>query len=142
MAWTAPRTWVTGELVTAAMMNTHVRDNLDYLKTEADLIPNCTHAEVTGSRALDTDYQYTGGGFRYVLVVVEDTGTSHWHFHFKLGSATPTTIWVDEDDGDTDYNVDIGHVSGFVPNNWYYQAYEGVGGNFSLSEWHEWDLHD
>lgn len=32
MAWTAPRTWVTGELVTAAMMNTHVRDNLGYLK--------------------------------------------------------------------------------------------------------------
>jgi len=28
MAWTAPRTWVTGEVVTAAMMNTHVRDNL------------------------------------------------------------------------------------------------------------------
>lgn len=28
MAWTAPRTWVTGEVVTATMMNTHVRDNL------------------------------------------------------------------------------------------------------------------
>jgi hypothetical protein len=27
MAWTTPRTWVAGELVTAAMMNTHVRDN-------------------------------------------------------------------------------------------------------------------
>lgn len=28
MAWTAPRTWVTGELVTAALLNTHLRDNL------------------------------------------------------------------------------------------------------------------
>lgn len=28
MAWTTPRTWVAGELVTAAIMNTHVRDNL------------------------------------------------------------------------------------------------------------------
>ena len=28
MAWTAPRTWVTGETVTAAVMNAHVRDNL------------------------------------------------------------------------------------------------------------------
>lgn len=28
MAWTAPRTWVTSEVVTAANMNTHVRDNL------------------------------------------------------------------------------------------------------------------
>jgi microcystin-dependent protein len=28
MAWTPPRTWVTGELVTASMLNTHLRDNL------------------------------------------------------------------------------------------------------------------
>ena len=28
MAWTSPRTWVAGETVTAALMNTHVRDNL------------------------------------------------------------------------------------------------------------------
>lgn len=33
MAWTAPRTWVAGEIVTAAIMNTHVRDNLSLLKT-------------------------------------------------------------------------------------------------------------
>lgn len=27
MAWTAPRTWATGETITAALLNTHVRDN-------------------------------------------------------------------------------------------------------------------
>lgn len=27
MAWTAPRTWVAGEVVTASLMNTHIRDN-------------------------------------------------------------------------------------------------------------------
>ncbi len=32
MAWTAPRTWVTSEVVTAALMNSAVRDNLRYLK--------------------------------------------------------------------------------------------------------------
>lgn len=31
MAWTTPRTWVPGELVTAGMMNLHVRDNLNML---------------------------------------------------------------------------------------------------------------
>jgi hypothetical protein len=31
MAWTALRTWTTGELVTAAMMNQQIRDNLAYL---------------------------------------------------------------------------------------------------------------
>ena len=33
MAWTAPRTWVTGEQVTAAIMNSAVRDN--FLETSA-----------------------------------------------------------------------------------------------------------
>ncbi len=28
MAWTAPRTWVTAEVVTASLMNTEIRDNL------------------------------------------------------------------------------------------------------------------
>ena len=28
MAWTAPKTWVPGEMATAALLNTHVRDNL------------------------------------------------------------------------------------------------------------------
>lgn len=31
MAWTSPRTWISGEVVTKAIMDTHVRDNLLYL---------------------------------------------------------------------------------------------------------------
>lgn len=34
MAWTDPRTWVTSELVTAAIMNTHIRDNAKELWRE------------------------------------------------------------------------------------------------------------
>lgn len=30
--WTTPKTWSTGELVTASLMNSHVRDNMDFLK--------------------------------------------------------------------------------------------------------------
>mgnify|MGYP005814079431 CR=1 FL=1 len=33
MAWTTPRTWVSGELVTASIMNTYIRDNQNLLKT-------------------------------------------------------------------------------------------------------------
>ena len=32
MAWSTPRTWSVGEVVTASMLNTHVRDQLRYLK--------------------------------------------------------------------------------------------------------------
>jgi len=28
MAWTSPRSWISGEVVTAALLNTHLRDNL------------------------------------------------------------------------------------------------------------------
>lgn len=31
MAWTTPRTWVTSEVVSASLLNTHVRDNLNAL---------------------------------------------------------------------------------------------------------------
>ena len=36
-AWTAPRTWVAGELVTASIMNTHVRDNLLHAKEQVNI---------------------------------------------------------------------------------------------------------
>ncbi len=32
MAWTAPRTWVAGEIVTASIVNSAIRDNFRYLK--------------------------------------------------------------------------------------------------------------
>ncbi len=36
--WTTPKTWQVDELLTATDMNTHLRDNLDYLKLLADLL--------------------------------------------------------------------------------------------------------
>lgn len=36
MAWTTPRTWVDNEDVTASLMNTHVRDNLNELRDPGD----------------------------------------------------------------------------------------------------------
>jgi hypothetical protein len=51
MAWTAPRTWTPGELVTALMMNQHVRDNLNFLKTRVDeLAPVSQTTTLTGTQ--------------------------------------------------------------------------------------------
>jgi len=38
MAWTNPRTWNAGEMVTASMLNTHIRDNLNSLRSEHHLL--------------------------------------------------------------------------------------------------------
>ena len=37
MAWTSPRTWQTGQLVTASNLNTDLRDNLNYLYNRTNL---------------------------------------------------------------------------------------------------------
>jgi hypothetical protein len=51
MAWTAPRTWVAGELVTAAIGNTHWRDNLLALRAG--------EIAISGQTALDLIYAAT-----------------------------------------------------------------------------------
>lgn len=54
MAWVAPRTWVTNEVVTAAMMNQDVRDN----STDLDSRTTTSGAEVTTSETT-TSTAYT-----------------------------------------------------------------------------------
>jgi hypothetical protein len=54
MAWTAPRTWVTGEVVTAAIMNTHVRDNLNAMESHL-IVRKTSDQSVTSSTALVND---------------------------------------------------------------------------------------
>ena len=46
MAWTAPRTWVSGEIVTAVALNTDLRDNLNELASH-------DHSGGSGSGSLD-----------------------------------------------------------------------------------------
>lgn len=50
MAWTSPRTWAVSEFVTAALLNTHVRDNLLFLKSDP-LIGSATGTTTTESVA-------------------------------------------------------------------------------------------
>ena len=58
MAWTTPKTWVTGEPLTASDMNTHIRDNLDYLKDQVNDAPRDSY-EVNES----SDYTTTSTSF-------------------------------------------------------------------------------
>lgn len=49
MAWTTPKDWAVLEQVTAANMNTHVRDNLKYLQETASPVPVVVTAAATGA---------------------------------------------------------------------------------------------
>lgn len=51
MSWSTPRTWTAGELATASLLNTHLRDQLDFLKVMSEWI-----------LLVHTEAQNTGGG--------------------------------------------------------------------------------
>jgi len=78
--WTGPKSWSTSELLTAALLNTHLRDNLDWLKTPSTsgkitFASDFTYAanvytDITGVTSTFTSY---GGGFdvyfRFTILV-------------------------------------------------------------------------
>ncbi len=57
MPWTTPRTWVTDEVPTAAIMNTHVRDDLSWLYEAATVSQPVEHQV---SSASDTMFGLAG----------------------------------------------------------------------------------
>jgi hypothetical protein len=91
MAWTTPRTWNVGELVTDARLNEQLRDNMIVLKTAltddgkiialtSTYFDNLSGADLTGVAKTGANTDYTGGvqnfngggGTRLVLPVGAD----------------------------------------------------------------------
>lgn len=64
MAWTAPRTWVSSEVVTAAQMNAHIRDNLNAIN---GFVRKTADESVTSSTTLQND--------DHLLYTIDATGT-------------------------------------------------------------------
>jgi hypothetical protein len=61
MAWTTPRTWVTDETLTAANLNTHVRDNLNALYgTDSTYTPTLTQSATISKTVNEARYIQTG----------------------------------------------------------------------------------
>jgi hypothetical protein len=91
MAWTAPKTWTDGELVTAALMNEQVRDQMIHLKIAVDndgkipelsstYLADLSGLNLTGIVKLANDNDFSdgvqdfsaGAGTRLVLPVGSD----------------------------------------------------------------------
>lgn len=92
MTWTAPRTWVAGEVVTAAQLNTHLRDNLLVLSDPwASWTPSWTATSVNPAigngtligRVIQTGKRVEG----YISLVAGSTttfGTGAWIFSMPV----------------------------------------------------------
>lgn len=81
MAWTTPHTWVSGETVTAALMNTHVRDNL------ATVFPGGTGwTDVTFAAG-----DFTANGSMTWTVASGDVASYRWT---EIGKTMIVSVWL------------------------------------------------
>lgn len=69
MSWTSPRTWVAGETLTAALLNTHVRDNEIDIDSRLDALESAQGWVVLG----------TGAGTSTGVVMTEPDGAHDWY---------------------------------------------------------------
>jgi len=114
MSWTAPRTWVYNELVDETDLNTHVRDNLLFLKSNP-LIAEASIAVGTANsgsvNAGEVQVLSTGA-----ISIPADVGAVHveaWGHYF---TSTPSA----------------GH------NNWGFHLREAVAGSIGGLNWYGW----
>ena len=97
MAWTTPRTWAAAEVVTASLMNVHVRDNLKALTEWTSYTPTWTATGGTptiGNGTLTGDYIKTGQicHVRVTLTFGSTTsvsGTTVWQFSLPFTAVGP-----------------------------------------------------
>lgn len=88
MAWTAPRTWVTGEVVTAALLNTHMRDNLNFLKTVGGLT-KLTQVAATADLSLSTTpTDVTGATTSHTTTIANATVVAIGVFEFAVATSS------------------------------------------------------
>jgi hypothetical protein len=98
VAWTAPRTWVASEVVTAAIMNTHIRDNMLSLGAAwaayTPVLTATTTNPTLGNGTLVGAFIQPGGGkttdFRIVLTIGSTTTVGSGTYLFTL-PVTPVT---------------------------------------------------
>jgi WD40 repeat protein len=77
VAWTSVRTWTVNDVATAALLNTHIRDNLNFLHDPPGAswsITNATTISVASSGSISA---FTGPGGNAGTVELWDTDTMH-----------------------------------------------------------------
>lgn len=85
MSWTAPRTWVTGEVVTAALLNTHLRDNQIDLDRRTSPVGSVVASSETTTATSYTDLATPGPA---VTVTIGSTGKALVALHSAIANAT------------------------------------------------------
>ena len=144
MSWTAPRTWADDEVPTAALLNTHISDNIAYLKGLADAFYVVTSSAPT--RVLGTEYQ-NSTKTRIITVYAKGTTTdvnATITFTIKIKSTSPADTvgiaWGSQNAASEECYCQCTFV---VPPNYYYSVTEAHVNTGALTDqvWTEWELY-
>ena len=145
MPWTAPRTWVVGELVTAAFMNTFIRDNQIYLAA-------LTQTDATGARDIAATV-YRNNGDKGLLAVITclmevtggNDGISQVNAYCEVGTPPAVicgTIRMETQGAGLNDDVrSYAQLTIFVPPLYYYMCDTTIAINGVLpilGDWFEW----
>ncbi len=145
MAWTTPRDWTDGELVTEALLDTHVRDNLKALTEWTTYSPAWTATGGTptiGDGSLFGQY-LNAGGLCHVLIQLAFGGTTSvgtttgWAFTLPVamaGTFTPMTSWINDSSGNK-YTATAWPSSASTVNVWVSGTAGTVGHNAPMASW-------
>jgi hypothetical protein len=96
MAWTTPKTWSVGETLTAANLNTHIRDN--GVETWHRIARKTADESVTSSTALQTDDHLTFSVAANEVWALEwmllgtSNGAGDWQFAYSFPSGNAYTF--------------------------------------------------
>ena len=92
MVWTTPRTWTDGELVTASLMNTHVRDNLNAVFTVNKMKGSDETVSASTTLQDDADFFFTVAAAEKwavdMAIKLDTTTTGDWKFNFTVPAGT------------------------------------------------------
>jgi len=139
MSWTTPRTWVTGEIVTAAQMDEQVRDNLDFVH---GALPS--NSQTVTSNVLGTVYQNTTSAMRFVTVTIGHTvvsdGQARNVAYVKSTSAPDTAVAEIRSEYSAVVTSNRLCMTFCVPAGYYYKVTDedSGGGTSTLIKWTEW----
>jgi len=108
VSWTAPRTWTTAEVTTAAQFNAHIRDNLTVLKVTrnaAGRLPGLTSATLAslspdalpGLATVGRNNTFTAGRSKFLEAarLVAPVGANKW-VNIEVGISR-AGFWIDGD---------------------------------------------
>jgi hypothetical protein len=113
MAWTTPKTWNVDELLTAANLNMHLRDNLNALKAPPTVHYECdedSEYTTTSTSFVDVD------GTNLALTLTTSGGDVLVHFHASIVHTNAGKIFFDVTLDGNRIGEDDGILGGYVQN--------------------------